>query len=160
MTFRIESKHYSEVNYGTRCSRRGMTDYRTDISWQIWTQYEMVSKLLGRTSQCEFSVSIDINKAPLTQMLLHQPHTSEKRYVKRSQQVNGVFTARKRSLGQGNIFSSVCQEFCPRKGGEVSASVHAGIPYSSPWDQATPSSEQTPPGPGPPGAVHAGRYGQ
>ena len=27
------------------------------------------------------------------------------------------FTARKRSLGQGNIFISVCQEFCPRGGG-------------------------------------------
>ena len=35
-----------------------------------------------------------------------------------------IFTARKRSLGQGNIFSSVCQEFCL----EGSASVHAGIP--------------------------------
>ena len=28
-----------------------------------------------------------------------------------------IFTARKRSLGQGNIFRSVCQEFCPRGGG-------------------------------------------
>ena len=27
-----------------------------------------------------------------------------------------IFTARKRSLGQGNIFSSVCQEFCTRGG--------------------------------------------
>ena len=27
-----------------------------------------------------------------------------------------VFTARKRSLGQGNIFRSVCQEFCPQGG--------------------------------------------
>ena len=35
-------------------------------------------------------------------------------------------TARKRSLGQGNIFSSVCQEFCSQEGG--SASVHAWIP--------------------------------
>ena len=25
-----------------------------------------------------------------------------------------IFTARKRSLGQGNIFRSVCQEFCPQ----------------------------------------------
>ena len=137
-----------------------MTDYRTDISWQIWTQYEMVSKFLGRTSQCEFSVSIDINKASLTQMLLHQPHTSEKRYVKRSQQVNGVFTARKRSLGQGNIFSSVCQEFCPQEGGEVSASVHAGIPYPLPLGPDNPPEQTPPPGPAPPGAVHAGKYGQ
>ena len=34
-----------------------------------------------------------------------------------------VITARKRSLGQGNIFRSVCQEFCPQGG---SASLHAG----------------------------------
>ena len=35
-----------------------------------------------------------------------------------------IFTARKRSCGQGNIFIGVCQEFCS---GGVSASVHAGI---------------------------------
>ena len=28
--------------------------------------------------------------------------------------MNAIFTARKRSLGQGNIFRSACQEFCPR----------------------------------------------
>ena len=28
-----------------------------------------------------------------------------------------IFTAHKRSLGQGNIFSNVCQEFCPPGGG-------------------------------------------
>ena len=32
-----------------------------------------------------------------------------------------VITARKRSLGQGNIFSSVCQEFCSRGGVCLSA---------------------------------------
>ena len=36
-----------------------------------------------------------------------------------------IVTARKRSLGQGNIVSSVCQEFCSQGG---SASVHAGYP--------------------------------
>ena len=30
-------------------------------------------------------------------------------------------------LGQGNIFTSVCQEFCPQGGGGGSASVHAGM---------------------------------
>ena len=39
---------------------------------------------------------------------------------------NSIFTACKRSLGQGNIFSSLCQEFCTQRGGG-SASVHAGI---------------------------------
>ena len=43
-------------------------------------------------------------------------------------------------LGQGNIFTSVCQEFCPQ-GGRVSASVHAGI--HSPG--ANTPQEQTPP---------------
>ena len=28
-----------------------------------------------------------------------------------------IYTARKRSLGQGNILSSVCQGFCPLGGG-------------------------------------------
>ena len=79
-----------------------------------------------------------------------------------------LITVRKRSLGQGNIFIGVCQEFCSRGGG-VPGQVH-------------------PPGPGtppqcffffaffpllfskflinyfiicsPPRAVHAGRYGQ
>ena len=30
---------------------------------------------------------------------------------------HSIFTACKRSLGQGNIFRSMCQEFCPRGGG-------------------------------------------
>ena len=42
-----------------------------------------------------------------------------------------VITARKQSLGQGNIFSSVCQEFCPQ----------GGVP-----GQVFPTREQTPPG--------------
>ena len=53
-----------------------------------------------------------------------------------------VFTDRKRSLGQGNIFAPVCHSV-HREG---SASVHAGIP--PPWSRH------------PPGADHAGRYGQ
>ena len=36
-------------------------------------------------------------------------------------------------LGQGNIFRSVCQEFCPQGG---SAPLHAGI--HPPWDQTPP----------------------
>ena len=34
------------------------------------------------------------------------------------------FTARKRSLGQGNIFRSVCQEFCPRGACVVAGGMH------------------------------------
>ena len=53
-----------------------------------------------------------------------------------------IFTAHKRSLGQGNIFTPVCHSV--HMGGGGSASVHAGIP--SP-DHASP-----------PSAEHAGRY--
>ena len=76
-----------------------------------------------------------------------------------------LITARKRSLGQGNIFSSVCQEFCSQGG---SASVHAGIPHppepgTSPLKQTSPlrtkhplrgadTPSRHPPGPGTPRA--------
>ena len=48
-----------------------------------------------------------------------------------------MITARKRSLGQGNIFAPVCH------------SVHGGVPGQVHPQAGTP-----------PGAVHAGRYGQ
>ena len=52
-----------------------------------------------------------------------------------------------RSCGQGNIFTSMCQEFCPQGGG--SASVHDGIPPPPPpWPDTPP--EQTPPRTDPP----------
>ena len=62
-------------------------------------------------------------------------------------------TACKRSLGQGNIFRSVCQEFYLSTG--ESASVHAGIPPPrrgrDPQDQAPISWDQVhPPRPGTP----------
>ena len=66
-------------------------------------------------------------------------------------------------LGQGNIFTSVCQEFCPQ-GGRVSPSVHAGIPPRTrhpPWDQAHhppqtrhPPRTRHPPGADPPETRH------
>ena len=75
-------------------------------------------------------------------------------------QSNIIITARKRSLGQGNIFRSVCQEFCPRGG--VPGQVHPpGIRYTPPpwdqvhppWDQVHPPEQVNPPRPGtPPGS--------
>ena len=56
-----------------------------------------------------------------------------------------TFIARKRSLGQDNIFAPVCHSV---HYGGVSASVHVGI--------RTHPRDQTPP---PPGGVHAVRYG-
>ena len=65
-----------------------------------------------------------------------------------------LITARKRSLGQGNIFRSVCQEFCPQGGGGGSAS--PGTP-PGPGRYPPGPGRFTPPGPGryPPGP---GRY--
>ena len=51
---------------------------------------------------------------------------------------NRFFTARKRSLGQGNIFSSVSRILFTVGG---SASVHAGIPPPPPRDQAPPRAD-------------------
>ena len=45
-----------------------------------------------------------------------------------------IFTAGERSLGQGSIFRSVCQEFCPQGGGgwvgggAIPACIAGGIP--------------------------------
>ena len=65
---------------------------------------------------------------------------------------SSLITARKRSLGQGNIFSSACQEFCSQRG---STSVHAGIPHPSPGADPPPQKqtalEQNPPKQIPPG---------
>ena len=98
-----------------------------------------------------------------------------------------LVTARKRSLGQGNIFRSVCQEFCPQGGVCLSAcwDTHThplGVdtppiadtpppPSQHPLGADTPRSrhlpgsrhppEQTPPrSRHPPATEHAGRYGQ
>ena len=77
-----------------------------------------------------------------------------------------IFTARKRSLGQGNIFRSVCEEFSPQGGVGVYLSACWITP--SPRDQAPPPPEPgtpTPgtrhtPGLGTPRAENAGRYDQ
>ena len=59
-----------------------------------------------------------------------------------------IFTARKRSLGQGNIFSSVCQEFCSRGGGTWAGTppgqVHPPGRYTP--QAGTPPWAGTPPG--------------
>ena len=68
----------------------------------------------------------------------HNPTT---RYHHRRFISSGIIIARKPSLVQGNIFSSVCQEFCSQGG---SASVHAGIPRPPRAD--TPRSGQPPRG--------------
>ena len=45
-----------------------------------------------------------------------------------------LFTARKRSLGQGNIFRSVCQEFCLQRG----STWHPQTRYTPPPGPGTP----------------------
>ena len=80
-----------------------------------------------------------------------------------------IVTSRKRSLGQGNIFSIVCQEFCPQGRGLPQCM----LGYHTPWDQAPPPGADTPQDQAPPlragtphwdqhppCTVHAVRYGQ
>ena len=57
-----------------------------------------------------------------------------------------IFTARKRSLGQGNIFIGVCQKFCSR-GGCLPQCMLGYTPPGSrhPPEQTCPPFEQTPP---------------
>ena len=55
-----------------------------------------------------------------------------------------IFTARKRSMGQGNIFSSMCQEFCTQGG--VPGQVHHPGRY--------PPRQVHPPAGTPPNQVH------
>ena len=61
--------------------------------------------------------------------------------------LNGiVFTARKRSLGQGNILSSVGQEFCSQEGGLPQCM----LGFHTPWTRYPPDADH--PGPGTLGA--------
>ena len=61
-----------------------------------------------------------------------------------------VVTARTRSLGQGNIFRSVCQEFCPQGEGVCLSACWDTTPLQDqvpPWDHAPiPHLDQVPPG--------------
>ena len=70
-----------------------------------------------------------------------------------------IFTVRKRSLGQGNVFTPVCQSFCSRGGacpttcwdtyplGRHPPGIHPSPLLGRPLTQAdTPSPRQTPPG--------------
>ena len=80
-----------------------------------------------------------------------------------------IFTAHKLSLGQGNIFRAMCQEFCPQQGGSTWPGTPRGPgtppsrpgtpplryppgpgtpgPCTPPWDQVHPPDQVQPPGP-------------
>ena len=77
-------------------------------------------------------------------------------YTELNHELSYLFTARKQSLGQGNIFRSVCQEFCPRGGSTWAGTPPQVGPGTPPSRPGTPPRTRYPP----PGAVHAGRYGQ
>ena len=70
-----------------------------------------------------------------------------------------LFTARKLSLGQGNIFSSVCQEFCSQGAADTPPD-QAPLLWTRPPPGADPPRADLPRTRHPPWAEHAGRYGQ
>ena len=83
-----------------------------------------------------------------------------KEVIRFQSQVNSlIFTACKRSLGQGNIFTPVCQLFCSQGG--VPGQVPPRTRYT-PWDQVHPPGPDTPPRtrytPLGPGTSHGTRY--
>ena len=72
-----------------------------------------------------------------------------------------IFTARKRSLGQGNIFTPVCHSV--HGGGGVCLSACWDMPPgpgTTPLGPGTPSGPCTPQHHAPPSTEHAGRYSQ
>ena len=84
---------------------------------------------------------------PLIHLVLYSATSMSYRLLNACNILDHYFiTARKRSLGQGNMFTGVCLS----TGGEVPDHVH-------PQEQ-TPAQEQT--HPPPPSTEHAGRYGQ
>ena len=92
--------------------------------------------ILIHFAQARIIVSSSISYSP-------PPNRSTQRLVE-------IFTARKRSLGQGNIFISVCQEFCSQ-GGSTWAGTPPGRhtpPLGKPPRQTSPG--QTPPWQTPP----------
>ena len=58
-----------------------------------------------------------------------------------------IFTARKRSLGRGNIFIGVCQEFCSQGGCMVLGVVSQHALRQTPPGTTQPLGSDTPPGP-------------
>ena len=62
-----------------------------------------------------------------------------------------TYNYRPRSCGRGNIFTPVCHSV--HRGGEVSASVHAGIPHTPPWTRHPPGTRHLP-GPDTPWTRH------
>ena len=87
--------------------------------------------------------------------LFHYPLSRNRQYFLSTVAVI-IFAARKRSLGQGNFFRSVCQEFCPQRGESTWAGTPSRTRQVHPQDQAgtlwtryTPRDQvQTPLGPG------------
>ena len=62
-------------------------------------------------NRCTGSTSVDIRVPLHLSIAIETPfNTCFRKYKGKL----NIFTVRKRSLGQGNIFSSVCQEFCIR----------------------------------------------
>ena len=57
-------------------------------------------------------------------------------------------------LGQGNIFTSVCQEFCTQGGVCLSVCWDAPPEQTPPWEQTSPQTRHYHPHPPPPGSRH------
>ena len=83
--------------------------------------------------------------------------------IKNSYRTTSLFLPTATNLGQGNIFRSVCQEFCSQGGlphcmlgyTHWTRGRHPAMSRHPPQEQIPQDQRQAPPG-----TVHAGRYGQ
>ena len=112
---------------------------------RVSVQYQINPLSLIQTDLRWHAISVLVKANVYTNLHLTMPHLHfllfPDRYCQNGLSLNlSLFTARKRSLGQGNIFTSVCQKFCS----QGTTPLHAGIPPQPGKD--TPLGRQTPPG--------------
>ena len=110
---------------------------------KVACEYEVISSQLEilldihKINQLNFTRSLFIQFQPRQFNLLKQFKTTELLLIDWN---TAIFTARKRSLEQGNIFSSMCQEFCSQWGVCLSACWD-----TTPLDQVPPLDQAPPP---------------
>ena len=122
------------------------TDVPAGCSWCLWLQNALPSFQMNEKGELITIDGIFMGAKALTNFAIH----CLGKKVIADLSVEIIFTVRKRSLGQGNIFTSVCQKFCSLGG---SAPLHAGIPPlplgkadPSPWQGRPPPLAQCVPG--------------
>ena len=131
------------------------------FSWSTWKNFQQMLTVKGREGGCPKD---ELICSLFARMFCHKreaiaywgcPHATTaiiSATIGRTLIVFPFITARKRSLGQGNIFSSVCHGFCTQGGlPQCMLRYHPAPPptrQAPPWTRQVPPQDQVPPGPG------------